>query len=317
MGNAHVIFGAGQVGVPLAERLASLGYQVTLISRSGLTRVPGVTTLKGDALDATACNDAARGAAVVYNCMNPAYSAAVWAEHLPRVQGNLIAAAGRANARLVVLDNIYALGRPNGRELNEQTPVNPCSRKGEVRARVAEALFDAHRRGDAQAVSGRASDFYGPRGIQTMFERRFWTRALAGRSVPVIVNPDTRHTYHYIPDVAAGLATLGQASGDDVCGRWWILPAAPAVTTRELVAKFAHSLGTALRLAPVPLWFQLVLGLALPLFRELSEMRYQWEEAFVVDDRLFRARFGTLPTPLDDGANETVRWARATFDESV
>ena len=67
-----------------------------------------------------------------------------------------------------------------------------------------------------------------------MFERRFWTRVLAGKSGQVFVNPDTPHTYHFIPDVAAGLAALGRAD-DAACGRCWMLPCAPAVTTRELV----------------------------------------------------------------------------------
>jgi hypothetical protein len=41
---------------------------------------------------------------------------------------NLIAAAGRNGARLVVLDNVYMLGRPQGKPLDEDTPPRPCSR---------------------------------------------------------------------------------------------------------------------------------------------------------------------------------------------
>jgi hypothetical protein len=89
--------------------------------------------------------------------MNPPYDARVWAETLPRYMANLIAAA--AGARLVVLDNVYMLGRPGGRPLDEETPMRPCSRKGDIRARVADRLFDAHRRGQILATSGRASDF--------------------------------------------------------------------------------------------------------------------------------------------------------------
>ena len=34
--------------------------------------------------------------------------------------------------------------------------MDPCSRKGEIRARTAEQLFDVYRRGDVLATSGRA-----------------------------------------------------------------------------------------------------------------------------------------------------------------
>jgi nucleoside-diphosphate-sugar epimerase len=108
--------------------------------------------------------EVARGASTVYHCMNPPYYARVWAELLPRYMENLIAAAGQNGARLVVLDNVYMLGRPQGKPLDEDTPPRPCSRKGEIRARVAERMWEAHRRGDVRATSGRASDFYGPGG---------------------------------------------------------------------------------------------------------------------------------------------------------
>jgi hypothetical protein len=89
--------------------------------------------------------------------------------------------------------------------------MDPCSRKGEIRARAAERLFDAHRRGEIVATSGRASDFYGPGGTLTGLGDFFWPRALAGRTAYSPYPLDVIHTYHYIPDVAEGLATLGCA----------------------------------------------------------------------------------------------------------
>jgi hypothetical protein len=50
-----------------------------------------------------------------------------------------------------------------------------------------------------------------------------------------------------------------------------------------------------------------------PLLRELPEMRYQWTEPYLVDDRRFRSRFQIAPTPIEQGAAATVTWARAAF----
>ena len=110
----HVLFGAGQVGHALAGLLLHAGKRVRIAGQ-------GYTT------DPVFCAQAAQGAATVYHCMNPPYNARLWAELVPHWLDNLIAAAGRAGARIVVLDSVYMLGRPGGRPLDDDTPLNPCS----------------------------------------------------------------------------------------------------------------------------------------------------------------------------------------------
>jgi nucleoside-diphosphate-sugar epimerase len=244
--------------------------------------------------------------------MNPPYYARVWASLVPRYMDNLIAAAARAGARLVVLDNVYMLGRPSGRLLDEETPMNPCSRKGEIRARAVERLFEAHRRGEVRATTGRASDFYGPGGTLTHLGDQFWRQALKRKTARVLVNPDTVHTYHYIPDVAAGLAVLGTAP-DDAYGKPWMLPCSQAETMRDLVGRFSQALGREIRVAAVPRWLVTTLAVFVPLLREIGEMQYQWDEPFVVSDRRFRERFGLQPEAPDAAASATVAWAKQHY----
>jgi nucleoside-diphosphate-sugar epimerase len=313
MGELHVVFGAGQVGAPLAVLLASQGHEVRVVSRSGAGGgTPGVVAVKADVLDPAAASAAARGAKVVYNCTNPPYSARLWAAQLPQIAESLIGAAGKAGARLVVLDNLYLLGPPRGRPLDEQSPVAPCSRKGEVRARVWRRLQEAHRNGETRVVVGRASDFFGPRGVNTYFGERFWRRVLAGKSAQVVANPDTRHTWHYIPDAAAALAALGGAP-EAVLGRAWMLPAGPPLTTRELVGKLAAAAGERPEVERVPRLLLAAASIFVPLFREVLEMDYQWDEDFAVDDRAIRASLGLAPTPLEEAVRRTAAWAVETY----
>jgi hypothetical protein len=244
--------------------------------------------------------------------MNPAYSASAWRTALPALQRNLIAASGQTGARVVVLENVYSLGDLGGRPATEDTPARPRAEKGRIRAQVFEGWFAAHARGEARVVMGRASDFFGPRGTQTLFEERFWRRVLAGKRAQLLVDPDQPHTYHYIPDVAAGLATLGRAT-DDVLGRAWMLPCAPAVTTRELIGLMGTALGRDVTIDLVPDAMRMLLKLFVPIIRELDEMRYEWEQPFVIDDGRFQARFHTPATPLAQAAGETVAWAQERF----
>jgi len=307
-----VIFGAGQVGSPLARILLEQRHEVGVVKRSPGGIPSGAQSLLGDAADRVFCIKAAEGATTVYHCLNPPYSAKVWADLVPRYMGNLIEASARTGARLVVLNNVYMLGRPNGRPLTEDTPMNPSSRKGEIRARATEMLFDAHRRGDVRATEGRASDFYGPGGRLTLLGDYFWPRVFKGRSGQVIVDPDMVHTYHYIPDVAAGLATLGNAS-DDAFGKPWMLPCRPAETFRDLVRRLEQPFGRSISLQVVPGWMQVAMSVFIPPLRETGEMRYQWEEPFVTDDSRFRERFGVVPEAADRAAAATVAWARTHY----
>lgn len=308
----HVLFGAGQVGQPLARILMGRGKPVRIAKRSAGGVPKGAELVLGDAADLNFCLEAARGASTVYHCMNPPYYARVWAELVPRYMENLIAAARRNNARLVVLDNVYMLGRPQGRPLDEDTSPKPCSRKGEIRARAAERLWEAHRRGEVRATAGRASDFYGPGGTLTHLGDQFWRPAIAGKRGRVLVEPDAIHTYHYIPDVAAGLATLGMAE-DDAYGRPWMLPCAPAETMRAQVARFSRHLGREIRLARMPRILLKVAALAVPFLREIDEMLYQWEEPFVINDARFRARFKQQPEDVERAAADTVAWAKIHY----
>jgi nucleoside-diphosphate-sugar epimerase len=311
-GELHVLFGAGQVGGWLARLLLGSGRRVRIARRSPGEAPAGAEVVLGDASDPAFCARATAGAAAVYHCMNPPYDRRAWAALLPRWMDHLIAAAGRARARLVVLDNLYMLGRPGGRPLDEDTPVNPCSRKGEIRARVAERLLEAHRRGDVLATTGRASDFYGPDAPLGHVGDQFWRGAIAGGSAWVLVDPDAIHTYHYVPDVAAGLLALGTAE-EDAYGRPWMLPCAPAESLRALAVRLSGALGRSIRLRAAPRWAVKTAGLFVPLLREVVEMLYQWDEPFVVSDRRFRERFAIAATGADEAAAATVAWARTHY----
>jgi nucleoside-diphosphate-sugar epimerase len=311
-GELHVIFGAGQVGSRLAVQLLHDGKQVRIVKRTPAAVPRGAEVTLGDAADRAFCIAAADGATSVYNCMNPPYSAQAWASLLPLYGDNLIAAAGKAGARLIVLNNLYMLGRTGGHLMDEDTPINPCSKKGEARARVSETLFAAHRRGDVRAVEGRASDFYGPGAALGYVGDYFWKPALAGKTVQLPIDPDAVHTYHYVPDVAAGLALLGQAD-DSALGRGWMLPCQPAGTLRELVGRLTDALGSPIRLAKIPRWVIKAGAILVPLLRELDEMRYQWEEPFIVDDRRFRERFAAQPGDPHAAARATVDWAKQRY----
>ena len=305
----HVIFGAGQIAPLLARELLASGQRVRLVRRGAPGQLPGVEWARADLTDARAAAEAARGAAVVYDCANPAdYHR--WDELLPPLKRGVREAAARVGARLVVLDCLYLYGRPERAPFDEDTPMRPCSHKGELRAMLARELFEAHARGDVRATTGRASDFFGP-GMHLSLFGRGGSRLLAGKPLEVFGDPDLPHGYSYGLDVARGLAALGLHPSAD--GKAWHLPLAWSGTTRELVAAVAAALGVpgpraAVRV--IPDWMLRAMGLVVRPVGAMAEMTYQWKLPYVIDDRRIRAAFGLAPTPAAHAVAETAAWIR-------
>jgi nucleoside-diphosphate-sugar epimerase len=311
----HVVLGAGAVGMAVAEALVRRGASVRLVNRSGLRRpMAGVHSLAGDVTDPAFAASATRGARVVYQALNPPYHR--WGQEFPGLQAAAIAAAQAAGARLVVMDNVYMYGRAHGRPFTEDRDYAAHTRKGRVRAAMARDLMAAHDAGRVQVAVGRASDFFGPRaGEQSLIGDWVIPPALAGKPASVMGDPDMPHTYTFIPDIGENLVRLGEC--DDALGRVWHLPSPETRTTREVVGLVYSAAGSSPRLKVTPAWQMRALGLVNRTVREINEMRYEFDEPFIVDASRAETELGLRATPLDEAVGQTVRWYRAQASAST
>src|SRR5208337_573169 len=303
----HVVFGTGQVGSTLAAHLACQGLAVRAVSRHRPPPLAGVDWRAADASDPEAAADAAKGASVVYQCLNAPYTQ--WPERFPPLQRGVLAAAERTGALLVSLENLYGYGPTGGKPMTEDLPLAATGVKGRARAAMTAELLAAADAGRVRVAIGRASDFFGPGVTQgsTLGERVFGN-ALAGRRADFIGNPDLPHTYSYVPDIAAALATLG--TDPRAAGQVWHLPGPQTVTTRALLDLVAAEVGHPVAIRNVPPLVLRAMGLVSPLMRGLAEMAYEFEEPFILDTTKFESAFGTAATPLATAITDTVAWYR-------
>ena len=304
----HVVFGTGQVGSYLVDRLLAHGVRVRTVRRSAeASRHPMHEAVQADILDRDATVRAAAGAAVVYQCTNAPYHE--WPTKLPLLYRHIAAAAQAAHARLVVLDNVYAVGATG--TFDEDTPERPCSRKGALRKQLADELRALHARGDVAVAIGRASDFFGP-GVEeaTLLHTRAIGQLLTGQSIDLIGDIDQPHSWSYAPDVAEGLLRLGLRP--DLAGQTLHLPVLPAQSGRSLLTALAAELGVPLRTRRMPTWMLRIAGWFSPLMRELPEMQYPFEAPFVMADARARALLDMQPTPLDEQIRATAAWLNAS-----
>jgi nucleoside-diphosphate-sugar epimerase len=303
----HVVFGTGPVGLAVMRELHGQGKCVRLVNRSGTATAPeNVEVVKGNAADPASTRQVCQGATVVYNCVNAPYTD--WAALLPPMHSAIIQGAAAANAKLVVTENLYMYGPVSG-SLTEALPFHSTTRKGRVRAKMAEELMEAHRKGIVRATSGRASDFYGPgAGSQGIFGDRIVPPLLAGKSVSVVGKLDVPHSYTYVPDFGKGLVLLG--AHDEALGQSWHIPNAPTLTTRQMLTLFFEEAHLPPRMSSVPEFLLRSLSLVNPLLREVTEMLYEFNEPFVVDSSKFVQAFGDIATPNREAVGQTLEWYR-------
>jgi nucleoside-diphosphate-sugar epimerase len=304
----HVVFGTGAIGMALIEELHASGKRVRAVNRAGSADVPdGVEVLGGDATDErftkTACSDAG----VVYFCLNPPYTS--WPTMFPPLQAGVLAGAASAGAKLVAVENLYAYGPTGDRPLTEDHPYLATTRKGRVRAEMTKELIAAHEAGRVRVAIGRASDYFGPRGPLSAMGSFVFYPALAGKTARLFGKPDMPHTYSYLPDIARGLAILGER--DEALGRAWHLPNAETLTSRRFVEMIYETAGNRPRISATPKIVVRLVGLRNPMVREMVELLYEFEEPFVVDHSRFETAFGNHATPLRQAIDSTVTWYQA------
>src|SRR5258708_37502185 len=145
------ILGAGgPIGKELAKILAYSHQPFRLVSRNPKP-VAGGEVFAADLADREQTTRAVAGSDVVYLLVGLKYDLGVWQDLWPRIMANTIEACKRAQAKLVFFDNVYMYGKVAG-AMTEETPYAPCSKKGEIRARIATTLLNEVKAGNLTAL---------------------------------------------------------------------------------------------------------------------------------------------------------------------
>jgi nucleoside-diphosphate-sugar epimerase len=156
------ILGAGgDIGNKLAKLLAARNQPFRLVGRNPSATTGATETVAADITDEEQTIRAVAGSSIVHLLVGLKYDHKIWQEMWPRIMRNTIEACKRAGAKVIFFDNVYMYGKVAGR-MTEETPFNPCSKKGEIRANIATTLIDAWKSGALTGMIARAADFYGP-----------------------------------------------------------------------------------------------------------------------------------------------------------
>jgi len=300
----HTILGAGGIiAEELAEELTGHQLPVRLVSRNPRPRA-GATLLAANLTDAGQTLKAVQGSSVVYLCAGVAYNYSAWRQQWPRIIDNTIEACKQTGARLIFFDNVYMYGKVAG-VMTEETPYDPCSRKGDLRARIATQLMSEVRKGNITATIARSADFYGPGANKTSIPNLLvFARLMKNQSAQWLVNARAPHSLTYTADAAKALYLL--ASDENSWNQAWHLPtAADPLTGAAFIAAAAEALGKASRLSVLPKWKIRMGGLFDKTTAALYEMLYQYESDYLFDSSKFEKAYNFHPVSYGEGIKAT------------
>jgi nucleoside-diphosphate-sugar epimerase len=127
-----------------------------------------------------------------------------------------------------------------------------------------------------------------------------------GKRANWFIDADKKHSFTYTPDAAKATALLGNT--EDAYNTIWHLPTDKNVLTgREFVELFSKEMKVANKIFVMPLWMLKIVGLFVPVLKEMPEMMYQYDRDYFFDSSKFEKRFKFKTTSYQEGVKLTVQ----------
>ena len=205
-----ILGSGGAIGVELAKAIRNYTDAIRLVSRTPEKINPEDELMSADLTKADDVLKAVEGSEIVYITVGLPYTTKVWTTTWPVVMKNIIAACKKHDAKLVFFDNIYMYDPNHLNPMDEDTPINPGSKKGAVRAKLVKMIMDEVEDGNLTALIARSADFYGP-AIQntSMLTETVFKNLANGKKADWMCSVDFKHSF-----------TVGGSDAVGKCQTW-------------------------------------------------------------------------------------------------
>ncbi len=311
-----LILGArGRFGLAAAQAFADAGWNVLAHMRPGASMPTGglhnerIRWIAVDLNDIDALAVQAKGAHVVVNALNPAYTNAAWqAQGLPLMEAS-IALARSLQATLMFPGNVYNFGDGMPSVLHEDTPQLAQTVMGQVRVAM-ELRAEAS---GVRAVVIRAGNFFGA-GSGAVFDQVMVKNIRKG-SLTYLGERNVLGAWAYVPDLARTFVAVARQravlprfevlhfAGHSLTGQDWVSALNPLARTQQWVRA-----ASPLKFRQLP-WPVIRMGaLVVPTWAALLGLRYLWQTPHVLGNTKLVGLIGAEPhTRLDEAATAALR----------
>jgi nucleoside-diphosphate-sugar epimerase len=301
----QTILGAGgAIGTELAKELPRYTDKIRLVSRNPKKVNVSDELFPADLSDPSVLDKAIEGSEIVYLVVGLYYNIRTWRKYWPLIMRSVIDACKKHHAKLVFFDNVYMYDRDYLGHMTEDTPIRPTSKKGEVRAEIAKMIMDEVQAGSLTALIARSADFCGPK--NNILVEVVYKNYIKGKSANWIADVNKKHSLTYTDDAARGTAMLGNTP--DAFNQVWHLPTIKTPHTgKEWIELMAKEMKVKPTFLVLPIWMMAVLGLFMPMMKELKEMAYQYNRDYYFDSGKFEKRFGYVPVTAEEAIKLTLK----------
>ncbi|CAN5729545.1 SDR family oxidoreductase [soil metagenome] len=302
----QTILGAnGTIASLLAKDLTAYTNAIRLVSRNPKKINETDELFSADLSDSSQVEKAITGSDIVYLLVGFDYTLKTWQEKWPKLMRATIDSCIKHKAKLVFFDNVYLYDINTIPHMTEDSAINPPSKKGMVRMQIANMLMDEVKAGKLNALIARSADFYGPNNEKSFLIEVVYKNIKKGKKPNWFIDANKKHSFTYTPDAAKATALLGNTA--DAYNQVWHLPTDQTpITGKEIIALFAKEMHAKNDVFVLPLWLLKLLGLFMPLMREMPEMMYQYDRDYFFDSSKFENRFNFKPTTYEEGVRQTV-----------
>jgi nucleoside-diphosphate-sugar epimerase len=302
----QTILGAnGSIASQLSKHLPRYTSQIRQVSRNPKRVNASDELFPADLLNYEQTDKAVAGSEVAYLLAGLKYDIKVWQRDWPILMRNVINACKKHNSKLVFFDNVYSCGLVKG-AMTEQTPFNPCSKKGEVRAKVATMLLDEIKAKNLEGMIVRAADFYGPNVLLSLTHSMVTEKVKNKSTSQWFGNPKLIHSFTYTPDAGKSVALLGNTLSA-FNQTWHALTSKEKITGEEYVRIACELANRPYKIQPLSKGMLRLIGLFVPMLREFPEMMYQYENDYLFDSAKIEKAFSIEATSYKAGIAETLK----------
>jgi nucleoside-diphosphate-sugar epimerase len=274
MGRQTILGANGTISKVMAAELKKYTDQIRLVSRNPKKVNDTDELFAADVTDAAQVDRAVAGSEIVYLMVGFDYNIKVWRERWPRLMRDTLDACMRHQAKLVFFDNVY--------------------------------LYDIGAIGHITGLIARAPDFYGPDNDKSFLIETVYKNIQQGKRPNWFIDPTKKHSFIYTPDAAKATAML--ANTPDAYNQVWHLPTdRNTLTGNELIALFNKETNNTKKTQAVSMFVLRLIGLFVPIMREMPEMMYQYDRDYFFDSSKFEKRFNFIPTSYADGIRNIVK----------
>lgn len=310
MTNNFLVTGStGSIGFAFTKTLLENKIPATILVRKKEKAINlfGTTDLleivEGDVMDLSLLKKLAGEKKFIFHGINYPYDQ--WEGNMPKSTHNIIEAAAQNKATIIFPGNIYEFG--NVKEITDDMVPNPTTKKGKIRLELFKMLKTAADDAKCKVIFMRLPDFFGPNVVNGLITRLFG-HAVQKKSMNWLIRSDIPHQFVYTPDASKLMLSLcNKTDRPDFAVYNYGGMIVPSID--NFAKEIAKQAGGPAKVQNLPKFVMNIMGLFMPVMKELKENFYLFENSVNLNDKKIRATFPDFKqASLEQAIKETLDW---------